>query len=186
MIPGNFDWQRSVVRDQTYLNSKAEREAIRAVDKAIFDEVRVHERDLVRQGQKLVADVAARRRAVEQMVEQLTREITTPFTKAPWSGADTDLQKGVDRYNVLHLQLETALAALGEKYRELSWIAEKLEDPYTDLPNLLTKFFSGTKRFETAPVRFATTDGSQRPPVESSLAMVEGATVATPGPTQVQ
>ncbi|WKK71567.1 hypothetical protein Q0F99_19950 [Rathayibacter oskolensis] len=160
MIPGNFDWQRSAVRDQTFPNQRAEREAIRAVDKAIFDEVRVHERRLVRDGQKIVADVAARRRAVEQIVDQLTSEITTPFAKASWSDSAMDVSSGVDRYNILFSQLETALAALGDKYRELTWIADKLDDPYTDLAKLLTKFFSGTKRSDTAPVRFATTDGN--------------------------
>lgn len=186
MIVGNFDWQRSVVRDQAYPNQRAEREAIRAVDQKIFDEVRVHERILVRDGQKLVADVAARSNAVQRIVDQLQSEITAAFAKASWAESAVEVGPAVDRYNTLRSQLETALAALGESYLQLTWISEKLDDPYTDLANLLTKFFSGNKRFETAPVRFAAGDGSERPPEESTIPYAESATAGTPGPMQVK
>ncbi|NRD08410.1 hypothetical protein [Rathayibacter agropyri] len=146
---GNFDEVRSAVRDQPYANAKAERDAIKHVDQLVFDEVRSHERELVREWQWAVTDLTTTIQTAEHLADKLQNEITGPFVNASWTEKPVDIGGAVARYNVFFQQVQDALAQLAKKESDMSWRAEKLRDPYNDLANLRNKFFSGNQRFET-------------------------------------
>jgi hypothetical protein len=141
-LNGDFDAQRAAVRYAPYTNSIEEREAIKAVDQGIFDEVRKHERSLVESARAFIQETSKTHDAVDAFAEKIADE-TDFLGGEALSEQEVDITLVVQSYNAYVEKSKALLDKLERDEATLVWHRDKLSDPYSDLSWTLTKFFSG-------------------------------------------
>lgn len=135
MIQPNPEDLRQLAREATYPNRAAEDEALRAIDEAVFDRVRVHERHLQENARALMTDKHIHETAAQDVVEALKTELRYPLMDG---GKPTP--ERAERYEALRGHAEKAMKELKRAEEEAAWLEAKVADPHGDLVKLWTKY----------------------------------------------
>ncbi|PWC03068.1 hypothetical protein [Agromyces badenianii] len=127
------DDARVHVRSQTYPNTETEREAIAAVDSAVFDKVRLYESQIVATAQHFLDSSTVHTGAADELVTALAEDIRYPLK----DGARPTPELAA-RYQELRRDAEHAIAALEAAEAEAEWQGDRARDPaaaYSELMN---------------------------------------------------
>lgn len=116
---------RVLARVQKYDNRAAEDQTIRAVDEAVFDRVRTHEREIVEIAREFLADKKVHLEATQDIVANLRDEVRVPLTKGVLPTAAM-----ADRYEQLRGFAELAISELQRADEQAVWLATEANDPY--------------------------------------------------------
>lgn len=133
-MPFDPEEARRRVREQKYWNRSDEVDAIRAVDKAVFERVADHERGLLEDSDAHLKRGRALTQSVDELVGALVEDIAVPIKNGvpladlaqPYKSAVARVQKAID-------DLEHA-ATTAEFW------AARLDDPMADATRLWERF----------------------------------------------
>lgn len=120
-------------RDYPYQNVMAEREALRAIDNAVFDRVHQFEKVIVARAEEHKVTSRERVKASLDVIAQLRSEVIEPLRNG--AALTPDLAK---RYEDLAFKAGKARAALSRSIAESEWHERRCEDPYTAYSNVMS------------------------------------------------
>lgn len=115
------------VRERQYPNTLAEREAVREIDDAVFDRVRLFEKISVESAQKHKAEAQERVNASLALIEQLRAEIAEPLRRG-----EPLTPELAQRYEALANEAGQARANLSRAIAESEWHENRCRDPYAE------------------------------------------------------
>lgn len=124
------------VRESAYPNTQAEKDAVKAVDQAVFEKVRVYEDHVVAVSEAFIDEQSVHLRAASEICEQLPEEITYALDRR---GATADAATA-GRLKDLRSAAYAAIDALQRADREAAWHQAKNEDPYSHYVDMTRKY----------------------------------------------
>lgn len=134
MSPHPHD-QRILAREVAYPNTQSEREALAAVDEAVFARVRVLEAQLVDNAQQFMAERDIDLRASTEIANALLEDVRIALDK----GARPTPELAA-RYKQLVASARQAIATLEAAGDEADWHAGRAADPYETWSDLLRRW----------------------------------------------
>lgn len=123
---------RIATRERAYPNALAERDAIKEIDREVFDRVRKYEQIVVASAQDHKATARERVKAAEAVLAQLREEIAEPLRNG--AALTPELAQ---RYQVLAEQAGRARALLSREIAASEWHENRCRDPYQSYVDLL-------------------------------------------------
>ncbi|KRC58542.1 hypothetical protein ASE14_18370 [Agromyces sp. Root81] len=129
------DEAREIVRQQSFPNTEAEREAVSAVDAAVMDGIRRYEGQIVATAQQFLDSSAIHTEAATEIVDALAEEIRYPLK----DGARPTPELAA-RYEALRRHAEHAIAALESAEAEAEWHQARAADPHAAYSALMTNW----------------------------------------------
>ncbi|MBF4512275.1 hypothetical protein ITJ66_07205 [Plantibacter sp. VKM Ac-2885] len=127
---------RISIREAAYPNTQSEKDAVTAVDRAVFDKVRVYEDHIVAAAEAFLDEQSVHLMAAEEICEQLPEQVTYALDKR---GATADAATA-GRLKDLRSAAYSAIDALRRSEREAAWHQAKAEDPYGSYVDMTRKY----------------------------------------------
>jgi len=126
---------RLLVREQPHFNSETERAAIAEVDNAVFDVVRVYDRQIAEDIMALIEQNKATAADAEALRSELHEQVTRPLLEGslPTNTMAATYQDLVRRAEQLEARIDTA-------DRNAEFLTGKAEDPYAAFSQIMDKY----------------------------------------------
>lgn len=126
---------RVLAREMQYGNTQDERRTIRDVDKAVFEKVRIYERQQVERADWLRKEARDLRAALVDVLATLDSEVGQRLAE----GADPDVALA-KRYSQLQDQSDKIQKDLGRAVSEMAFTEARAADPYASYMAMMDKW----------------------------------------------